>query len=252
MASLAAPPDSTKERSDASTETVGRSPTSSQRTNSARERLIDAAKQLFHTQGYEATGLAQILEKADVRSGSLYHFFKSKEELLQAVLDWYRDHLWPVVMWPIFTRVTDPIERIFTVLQMYREALMGTNFTFGCPIGNLALELAECQPATRERIAGCFDGWRQAIYQCLELASDDLADDVNLKGLAGFVLVVMEGAIMQSRSHRAIDPYDEAIAQLRDYFDRLMENGSSTFKVRGSKNATGDRQQATEKGDATE
>ncbi|MBI1826902.1 MAG: TetR/AcrR family transcriptional regulator [Planctomycetes bacterium] len=195
---------------------------SNEQTKSARERLIVAAKELFHTQGYEATGVAQILTKAGVRSGSLYHFFKSKEELLQAVLDWYRDHLWPVVMWPIFARVTDPIERIFTVLQMYREALIGTGFTFGCPIGNLALELAECQPATRERIANCFNGWRQAIRQCLELAREELSDDVNLNGLAGFVLVVMEGGIMQSRSHRAIEPYDEAVAQLRDYFNRLM------------------------------
>lgn len=205
-------------------------------TKSARERLIDAARELFHTQGYEATGVAQILAKAGVRSGSLYHFFKSKEELLQAVLDWYRDHLWPVVMWPIFTRVTDPIERIFTVLQMYREALVGTGFTFGCPIGNLALELAECQPATRERIAKCFDGWRQAICQCLELAREELTDDVDLNGLAGFVLVVMEGGIMQSRSHRAIEPYDQAVAQLRDYFNRLVCRVEEPVRTRKEKN----------------
>lgn len=194
------------------------------RSSVARQQLIDAARELFHSQGYAATGIAQILEKANVGSGSLYYFFGGKEDLLCGVLDWYQANLWPEVMTPVFEKVNDPIDRIFGVLYGYRQALIATGFTFGCPIGNLALELTECKPETRERIALNFDGWKAAMRQCLDAAASNFVEGVDLDGLAAFVLTVMEGAVMQSRSYRKIEPYDQAVAQLRDYFSRLMKN----------------------------
>src|SRR5438128_405477 len=116
---------------------------SARRRTETRERIIRAAMELFYAQGYHATGLAQILKEARVNSGSLYHFFESKEELLLAVLDGYREMLWPVLLQPIFAEVEDPLERIFALLNGYREGLLASDFAAGCPIGNLALELRE-------------------------------------------------------------------------------------------------------------
>src|ERR1043165_7550135 len=106
-----------------------------------RDKLIQAARNLFWAQGYAATGVAQILKTAGVNSGSLYHFFPTKEDLLLAVLDWYTDNLYPQVIQPVLDRVVDPIERVFGILDGYRQAILHTNFLFGCPIGNLVLEL---------------------------------------------------------------------------------------------------------------
>jgi AcrR family transcriptional regulator len=187
-----------------------------------RERLVEVARDLFHRHGYHKTGVAQILKTAGVRSGSLYYFFPSKENLLQAVLERYKESLWPIVMQPVFDRIADPIERVFGVLAVYREALMTTEFTFGCPIGNLALELNEVDPQTRMKIVENFDGWRLAIRGCLDAAADRLPPDVDCDRLAGFVLTVMEGGVMQSRSYCGIEPFDAAVAQLGDYFGRLL------------------------------
>ena len=81
-----------------------------------RDRIIHAARELFHTQGYQATSMAEILKRAEANSGSLYYFFKSKSELLLAVLGWYEEMLYPEVMNPAFAMTTDPIERVFAVL----------------------------------------------------------------------------------------------------------------------------------------
>ena len=113
------------------------------------------------------TGIAQILKEADAGSGSLYYFFPTKEDLLLAVLEWYRENLGPAVVEPVFDRVSDPIERIFGILDGYRQGLLATGFSRGCPIGNLALELADSHPAARELLAANFTGWRKAIEQCL-------------------------------------------------------------------------------------
>src|SRR5579884_4077339 len=103
-----------------------------------RERLVEVARTLFWEQGYTATGIAQILKGAEAGSGSLYYFFPTKEDLLLAVLEWYRENLGPAVVEPVLGRVSDPIERIFGILDGYRQGLMATEFRRGCPIGNLA------------------------------------------------------------------------------------------------------------------
>ena len=191
-----------------------------------RERLVETARRLFHEHGYTATGIAQILDAADARSGSLYYSFPTKEDLLLAVLQKYKQLLWPIVIQPVFDRVADPVERIFGILDGYRQQLVATKYQSGCPIGNLALELTNRIPAARALIAANFSGWRKAIEQCLGDASGRLPGSVDKQQLALFVLTTMEGAVMLARTYHSIEPYDAAVTQLRDYFDRLLHDGS--------------------------
>lgn len=194
--------------------------------NSTRERLVAAARALFWKHGYANTGIAQILKEADAGSGSLYYFFPTKEDLLLAVLEWYQENLWPEVMEPVFERVSDPLERVFGVLDGYRQGLLATCCRAGCPIGNLALELADSHPAARRLLAENFTGWRRAIEQCLAAAAGQLPEGLDSERLALFVLTTMEGAVMLARSYQSIEPYDVAVSQLRDYFDRLVRDGT--------------------------
>jgi len=198
--------------------------------SSTREKLVETARALFWERGYEATSLADVVEKAGTRSGSLYYFFRTKEELLLAVLDRYVDLLWPIVIEPVFSRVTDPIERIFGILDGYRQGLVYTGCTQGCPIGNLALEVCDDLPRAREKIAKNFEGWRSWIRKCLDEAMNRFPGSVNREQLSIFVLTVMEGAVMQARAHQSLEPYDASVAQLRDYFSRLLAEGTRLNK----------------------
>jgi TetR/AcrR family transcriptional regulator, transcriptional repressor for nem operon len=189
--------------------------------NSTRDRLVEAALYLFWLQGYAATGIAQILERANAKAGSFYYFFKTKEELLLAVLDFYIRSLDPVVIQPVFNEIEDPVERIFGILDFYRKNLLSTGCTYGCPIGRLALEISEEQFRVHKRLADNFDGWTMAIQRCLEDARDRFPGDTNLKTLSQFVLTVMEGGVMQSRAHREIGPFDASVEHLQRYFGLL-------------------------------
>ena len=120
----------------------------------------------------------------------------------------------------------DPIERIFGILDGYRRGLLLTSYQHGCPIGNLALELADSHPAARELLAVNFTGWRKVIEQCLAEAAPRLPEAVDRDQLALFVLTTMEGAVMLARAYQSIEPYDSAVTQLRDYFDRLVRDGT--------------------------
>src|SRR5689334_18366061 len=116
--------------------------------SSTRERLVDAARLLFWERGYGATSVADILAHAGANSGSFYHFFDSKEALLRTVLERYLDGLDPAIVAPARRAARLPVDRIFAILAGYREKLIATRCTYGCPLGRLALEIdPENRPA---------------------------------------------------------------------------------------------------------
>lgn len=177
---------------------------------------------LFWEKGYGSTSIADILSRAGVNSGSLYHFFPGKQDLLIAVLDTYIGGIDQMLLEPAWRGVDDPIEKIFKLLAGYREALLQTDCTYGCPIGSLALEIHEPDPPVRERLARNFSNWTAAVEQRLKDAGDRLPADLDRRALAEFVLTTMEGGVMLARSYRDVAYFDRAVAELRNYFNRLL------------------------------
>jgi len=192
-----------------------------------RAKLVDAAMDLFAYQGYGPTGLAQIAKKADVLPGSLWYYFPTKEDLLAATLERRRELLGPEVTDPVWAKVDDPIERVFALLSQYRGMLEVTGFEHGCPIGNLVLEIGNTHPNARRLLAANFDGWLAAIERCFRDAATRLPPAADPRTLAIFVLTTMEGAVMLARTWRDFRAYDAAVASLRDYVERLVEDGTT-------------------------
>ena len=187
-----------------------------------RTRLVLAALQLFWAKGYGSTSIADVLQAAKVNSGSLYHFFPGKQDLLLAVLEQYHAGIRTMLLEPAWRGVHDPIERVFALLARYRRSLEDTDCTYACPIGSLALELHEPDLPVRERLAANFSAWIEAIHECLQDAGARLPPSVDRRELAAFVLTTMEGGVMQARTFRSLESFDAAVRQLRAYFEQLL------------------------------
>jgi AcrR family transcriptional regulator len=187
-----------------------------------RTRIVRAAMELFWEKGYQSTSVADLLRRADAHSGSLYHFFPGKQDVLLAVLDAYSAGIDEMLLAPAWKDVPDPIDRVFALLARYRELIVQTACTYGCPIGSLALELHEPDPPVRERLAANFTAWTEAIAGCLRDAGRRLPRNVDPDTLAVFVLTTMEGGVMLARTYRDPAPFDAAVAELRAHFDRLL------------------------------
>jgi TetR/AcrR family transcriptional repressor of nem operon len=184
-----------------------------------RQRLVESARYLFWERGFAGTSMADLLAHAKVNSGSFYHFFDSKEALLREVLEGYLVALRPMIVDPAYAATPKPIERIFAILAGYRERILMTDSQYGCPLGRLALEIDPENRPAHKLIAENFRGWIGAVRECLEAAA--LPPNTDLEALATYVLAVMEGGVMLSRSYGSVDPFDRSVKALREHFDLL-------------------------------
>src|SRR5882672_1870330 len=183
---------------------------------------------LFWEKGYGSTSVSDILKSADINSGSLYHYFPGKQDVLLAVLEDYQNGLGNMLLNPAWEGVTDPIERIFRLLDRYRRSIIETDCTYGCPIGSLALEIHEPDPVIREQLVNNFAGWVEAVEGCLREAGERLPATINRRELAQFVLTTMEGGVMLARTYRDVAHFDTGVRQLRMFFDRLLLEAATT------------------------
>jgi AcrR family transcriptional regulator len=194
-----------------------------------RNRILDAASRLFSERGFDGTSVAEVLSAAGVRSGSLYHFFPSKEALAEAVLARCADRLREALLDPAEAAALDPVERVFALLALWRRRVEQGAPGGSDPTGLLAAELAARRPAIGRlaesygaRLAARVRGW-------LDEAGPRLPAGLDRDELAGFVLTVVEGATSQSRAAGSLEPFDRAVRQLRLLFS-LLEGAPLTSR----------------------
>ena len=168
------------------------------RHSDARERLIEAAGELWHTRSYADVGVSEICDHARVQKGSFYHFFSSKRELALAVIDdrWQRQGV--SEMAPILTGPLPPLERLELFLERGLQEQLhlkeSTGVTVGCSFGNMVVELGTVDEVLRERLSQLFDDWAALLQRALDdaVAAGDLPE-IDTGQAARGMLAFIEG-----------------------------------------------------------
>lgn len=191
------------------------------RKTTTRERLVTTAAELFRRQGYAQTGVNQIIQEANATSGSFYHFFPAKEDLLMAVVDHIAEVFEAEIFTPAADRSTEPVEELFAILDLYRQRFGDGEFTFASPMAGLSAEVSENHPQVRARLAEIFATWTDRIETLLRDAGDRLPPTVDRTAIAELVVCAVEGAVLGARLNRSLGPFNAVVAQLRSYFTLL-------------------------------
>ncbi len=121
------------------TDSVSGQATATGRRPGKRERLIAAALQLLHQQGVERTTLADIAKAADVPVGNVYYYFKTKDEVIGAVIDAHVQQV-KMTLAAIEARHRSPKSRLKAFVREF-TAQSELVAQFGCPLGSLCSEL---------------------------------------------------------------------------------------------------------------
>jgi TetR/AcrR family transcriptional regulator, transcriptional repressor for nem operon len=180
---------------------------------SKRERLIESAQALMHEQGIHSTTLADIAERADVPLGNVYYYFKTKDELVEAVVDGRVEEVRALLA--RFDSRKTPRARLKALTATWAEAAEMVA-EFGCPIGSICAELAKGSPdspALGAEVFGVLSSWVEAQFR--ELGHRDAAD------LALMMVSGIEGAALLSNSFRDANIMTRQVRQLDRWIDSL-------------------------------
>lgn len=145
------------------------------RRSNAKERLIDAARELMYVRGYTAVGVQEICARAGVNKGSFYHFFPSKQALALAVIEAHIQQVqkgWQEAMsvpCPLLERIQGVFQAAYKTHCLLFEHHEG--HMLGCPLGNLALELSTQDDCIRQKLREAFGIWTQMLEHALSEAT---------------------------------------------------------------------------------
>lgn len=159
-----------------------------------REQVLDRAMQAFWNQGYCATSMADLTETTELKPGSLYAAFKSKEGLFLAALDHYAEHTIEQIGATLSTADT-PLAGVRCFLKKIAADAAAPESRRSCFLVNTVLEISRRNCRVSELVNRHLDVIEGLFRQALEAArkSGELAADKDPEALAAFIMTNIWG-----------------------------------------------------------
>lgn len=150
--------------------------------------LVEAGAKVIHEQGFQRTLLADIAKEAEVPQGSLYYYFKTKEDVAAAIISTRMTRLNTLIkQWE---ELPNPKQRLNALIQVWVDD-KDVDSRYGCPIGSLCYELAKDRGKLSEMAA---EPLRLLVEWC-ELQFRELNKSARQAGdLAIHLICVLQGA----------------------------------------------------------
>jgi len=186
-----------------------------------RKQIVDAADALFYAQGYGQTSFADIAAAVKISRGNFYYHFKTKDEILDAVIDKrLADREEMLTLWD--ETAEGPAKRIacFIRIVIVNKARI---MAYGCPVGTLTSELAKLDHASKEKasqIMALFRDW--LVRQFLALGCGSKSEDHALK-----VLGWSQGVATLAQAFKDEAYIQREVAEVLAWLDTVAEEAGS-------------------------
>lgn len=175
-----------------------------------KEEIITKSIEIFRKQGYYKTSMSDLAAACGLQKGSFYYHFKSKEELMQAVLQMVHGYYNKKVFSIAYDKDLSGEERFIKLFKKQEPII--TQDLAGCLFGNMTLESISSKMEFKNFLKAFFSDWIAAfqhIYQ--EKHSEEVAEK-----LAKQSVMEIEGALMMMRLYDDMDLLREACIRVLD------------------------------------
>ena len=174
----------------------------------SRDKIVEAARRLFYEAGFEQTSFADLAERSGIPKGNFYYHFRSKDELLTAVLDARIQHV-RVCLEDWGQRLRSPQEKLRRFVRMMTSEETDL-VQYGCPLGSLLTELGKRRADLREHARVMMDLYRDWLAaRFVELG----VSPRQASSLAVRILARTQGAVLMAQA------YDDATLLRREVKD---------------------------------
>ncbi len=183
--------------------------------NDKRERLVEAARNLFHQQGFKHTSLAEIARASGIPVGNVYYYFKTKEALGAAVVAGHNASMRHATT--VWDALPEPRARLHAFLDMLTE-LRETITEYGCPVGSL------CQELNKEALTQTLDA--DAILRTqLDWVSSQFHQlghkDTDATALGEQFIASLQGISLLANTLKDVSLVERQVLRLRHWLDRV-------------------------------
>jgi AcrR family transcriptional regulator len=181
-----------------------------------RARILDAAAALFQAKGYHDSSVQDVKRAAGVSSGAFHHHFESKKALgLAVVKERVADALEAAWLAPLAAAPT-VAEGVGAAFDAITGGLAAQRFVQGCPVNNLAVELAFSDSDFRAALQAIFAGWQDRIAARLRVEGLPPAfADATPEDLAATIVALYSGAMTMAKAEQSAAPLEQAAAMAR-------------------------------------
>jgi AcrR family transcriptional regulator len=178
---------------------------------SVREQIVKTASRLFYSQGYNLTGINQIIEEAGVAKASLYYHFPSKEDLCVEYLK-RRHEIWSGMLATYLTGITDPKECILKAFECRSQYLSDTNYG-GCSYIRIISEMPQRGEKINRQVILQKEKQRHVFIELVKRIQEVTHSSIN--DLANTIFLLFDGATVQCQIYQALWPMENAIIALK-------------------------------------
>ena len=184
-----------------------------------REKILDAVFKLVYINGYNGTSMAMILKECGIPKGSLYHFFKSKKEMVLAVV---RERIDPRMDEFYALDEVEGENGIDTIITaMLRVTKKDVLVSYGCPLNRLNQEMSPVDADFDLAINIIYEKLKTKILRLLNNSS--LIDGVDSSSLSEYIIAGVWGALSLSPKQSSKKRYLESVNHLIHYLKSLKK-----------------------------
>jgi TetR/AcrR family transcriptional repressor of nem operon len=188
-----------------------------------KERLLDVAQELMLAKGFTATTIDDVCEAAEVTKGCFFHYFESKGQLGQEVLE--RFCASGRQMHEAFCgKETDPLKRVYRYIDGAIQMMSDPAMSKGCLLGLFAQELSDTNPQIRRACKCAFDDWAKGFGKELARAKATYAPRAAFepRELAEHLIAVMEGSMILGKARHDMAIVAQNLRHFRAYVKSLF------------------------------
>jgi TetR/AcrR family transcriptional repressor of nem operon len=164
-----------------------------------KDFIIQKAAPVFNMKGMEATAMSDIMEVTKLSKGSLYVYFKNKEELIAEVFSYNVQTLRDKIASKI-NHYNSAKERLFAYIDVLTD-MSNPPVIGGCPLMNFGIEADDTNPATAKKITSEIKNAHRLISEIIlkGIEAGEFKHEWNYQEFSKMAFAMIEGGVMISR-----------------------------------------------------
>ena len=182
-----------------------------------REKILDVVFELVYIHGYNGTSMSMILKECGIPKGSLYHHFKSKKDMVLAVI---KERLSPRMDEFYSLDVRNDKDGIDTVIESILQVAQKENLLiYGCPLNRLNQEMSPIDKDFENAINIIYENIKIKIKKVLNFSS--IQQSIDKDSLSSYIITTVWGALSLSPSNSSRKQYLSSAQHLINYLQSL-------------------------------